>query len=150
MELKLPPVIVFFCFALIMYVLDTVLPFGFFDFFGRLVLVKILIGLAVIVSLISLGQFYFKKTTVDPTKPEKASSLVTNGVFSVSRNPMYFAMLLLLLALGLVLSNAFNTMVAAGFVGYMNKFQIIPEERMLLEKFGKQFKDYMSRTRRWF
>ncbi len=150
MELKLPPVIVFFCFALIMYVLDTVLPFGFFDFFGRLVLVKILIGLAVIVSLISLGQFYFKKTTVDPTKPEKASSLVTNGVFSVSRNPMYFAMLLLLLALGLVLSNAFNTMVAAGFVGYMNKFQIISEERMLLEKFGKQFKDYMSRTRRWF
>lgn len=150
MELKLPPVIVFFCFALIMYVLDTLLPFGFFDFFGRLVLVKILIGLAVIVSLVSLGQFYFNKTTVDPTKPEKASSLVTNGVFSVSRNPMYFAMLLLLLALGLVLCNAFNTLVAAVFVGYMNRFQVIPEERMLQEKFGKIYKDYMCRTRRWF
>lgn len=150
MELKLPPVIVFFCFALMMYVLNTVLPFGFFDFFGRLVLVKILIGLAVIVSLVSLGQFYYNKTTVDPTKPDKASSLVTNGIFSVSRNPMYFAMLLLLLALGLVLSNAFNTITASGFVGYMNKFQIIPEERLLLEKFGKKYKEYVSRTRRWF
>jgi protein-S-isoprenylcysteine O-methyltransferase Ste14 len=150
MELKLPPVIVFFCFALMMYVLNTVLPFGFFDFFGRLVLVKILIGLAVIVSLVSLGQFYYNRTTVDPTKPDKASSLVTNGIFSVSRNPMYFAMLLLLLALGLVLSNAFNTITAAGFVGYMNKFQIIPEERLLLEKFGKKYKEYVSRTRRWF
>ncbi|HEA80807.1 MAG TPA: isoprenylcysteine carboxylmethyltransferase family protein, partial [Maribacter sp.] len=40
--------------------------------------------------------------------------------------------------------------IAALFVGYMNRFQIIPEERILLEKFGRSFKDYCILTRRWF
>ena len=63
---------------------------------------------------------------------------------------MYLAMLLLLLALGLKFGNAFNVLLAAGFVSFMNRFQIIPEERMLLEKFGREFKDYCTKTRRWF
>ncbi len=150
MELKVPPVIVFIVFALAMYLLDLVLPVGFFDFFGRALLAQVLVGIAVVVGGLSLIPFFMKKTTVDPTKPEKASVLITNGVYRFSRNPMYFALLVLLLALGLILGNAFNTLVAAGFVGYMNRFQIIPEERMLLEKFGRSYKDYLARTRRWF
>lgn len=150
MELKVPPVIVFIVFALAMYLLDLVLPVGFFDFFGRALLAQVLVGIAVVVGGLSLLPFFMKKTTVDPTKPEKASVLITNGVYRFSRNPMYFALLVLLLALGLILGNAFNTLVAAGFVGYMNRFQIIPEERMLLQKFGRSYKDYLARTRRWF
>jgi protein-S-isoprenylcysteine O-methyltransferase Ste14 len=63
---------------------------------------------------------------------------------------MYLAMLLLLLAFGVKLGNAFNTLVAAGFVAYMNRFQIVPEERILLDKFGRSFKEYCTLTRRWF
>lgn len=150
MELKVPPVIVFIVFALAMYLLNLVLPVGFFDFFGRILLAKILVGIAVVVGCLGLVPFFVKKTTVDPTKPEKASVLITNGVYKFSRNPMYFSLLVVLLALGILLGNAFNTLVAAGFVGYMNRFQIIPEERMLLEKFGKPYKEYLTRTRRWF
>lgn len=150
MELKLPPVIVFLLFALGMYLLSLWLPFGFFEFFGRLLLAKVLIGLAIIIGLISLVQFFRSKTTVNPQKPNRASSLVTNGLYAFSRNPMYLALLLLLLALGLYFGNAFNTLIAAGFVGYMNRFQIIPEERLLLDKFGKAYTQYLTRTRRWF
>ena len=150
MELKLPPVIVFLLFALGMYLLSLWLPFGFFDFFGRLLLAKVLIGLAVTIGLISLVQFFRSKTTVNPQKPNRASSLVTNGLYAFSRNPMYLALLLLLLAVGLYFGNAFNTLIAAGFVGYMNRFQIIPEERLLLDKFGKAYTQYLTKTRRWF
>lgn len=150
MELKLPPAIVFLLFALGMYLLSSLLPFGFFEFFGRLVLVKIFIGLATVIGLVSVIQFLVSKTTVNPTTPDKASSLVTKGLYKFSRNPMYLAMLLVLLAVGLKFGNAFNTLIAAGFVGYMNRFQIVPEERMLLAKFGKQYKEYLAKTRRWF
>ncbi|WP_244745039.1 methyltransferase family protein [Maribacter dokdonensis] len=133
-----------------MYLLDLVLPIGYFDFFGRLMLAKFLVGIGMVIALLALLQFRFAKTTVDPTKPDKAQSLVVSGVFKFSRNPMYLALLLILLALGIFLGNAFNTLVAAGFVAYMNRFQIIPEEQILLNKFGRSFKDYCILTRRWF
>lgn len=150
MELKVPPVIVFTVFALAMYLLDLILPVGFFEFFGRELLAQVLVGIALVLGGLGLFPFFMEKTTVDPTKPEKASVLITNGIYKFSRNPMYFALLVLLLSFGLILGNAFNSLVAAGFVGYMNRFQIIPEERILLMKFGKPYKEYFTRTRRWF
>ena len=150
MELKLPPALVFLFFGLGMYLVSKFLPFGFFDFSGRTILFRVLLGLAVVISIIALVQFYRAKTTIDPSNPAKTSFLVTKGVYRISRNPMYLAMLLLLLALGIALGNAFNTLIAAGFVAFMNRFQIIPEERFLLDKFGSSFKEYCTLTRRWF
>lgn len=150
MELKVPPALVFLCFGLMMYLLAEFLPIGYFDFYGRMLLTKILVGIGVLIGVLALFQFKSASTTIDPTKPDKASNLVVGGIFKFSRNPMYLALLLVLLALGVFLGNAFNTLIAAGFVGYMNRFQIIPEERILLEKFGRSFKDYCILTRRWF
>ncbi|WP_419211799.1 methyltransferase family protein [Maribacter sp. X9] len=150
MELKLPPALVFLFFGLGMYLVAKFLPVGFFDFFGRNLLFGVLVVLAVVLMIIALIQFYRARTTIDPSKPIKTAKLVTNGVYTFSRNPMYLAMLLLLLALGVALGNAFNTLIAAGFVAYMNHFQIVPEERFLLEKFGREYKEYCTLTRRWF
>lgn len=150
MELKLPPALVFLFFGLGMYLVAKFLPFGFFDFFGRTILFRVLLGLAVLISIIALVQFYRSRTTIDPVKLDKTSHLVTDGVYKFSRNPMYLAMLLLLLALGVALGNAFNILVTAGFVAYMNRFQIIPEERFLLKKFERVYREYCTLTRRWF
>lgn len=150
MELKLPPAVVVFVFALAMYLLSRFLPFGYFDFFGRLWLAKILLVIAILILCVSLIQFFRSKTTIDPTVPSKSTKLVTKGLYKFSRNPMYLAMLLILLALGLKLGNAFNVLLAAGFVSYMNRFQIVPEERVLTKKYGKDFIGYCTKTRRWF
>ena len=133
-----------------MYLLATFLPVGYFDFFGRIALMWILFFLGMAVALAALIQFYRARTSVDPLKPEKASSLVTHGVYSFSRNPMYLALLLILLAWGLKLGNAFNTLLAAGFVSLMNRLQIRREEASLMEKFGKEYSKYCSEVRRWF
>ena len=150
MRLKLPPLIVFVIFLGFMHLLSTFLPVGNFDFFGRIYLMMVLLGLAFFITCVSLLQFYLAKTTVDPKKPSKASKLVTTGIYGYSRNPMYLAMLLVLLAWGLWLGNAFNTLLAATFVGYMNKFQIEPEERALTALFGKEYQQFCSQVRRWF
>lgn len=150
MELKVPPVVVFLCFGLMMYLFAEFLPIGYFEFYGRMLLAKILVGAGIVIVMLALIQFKISKTTVDPTKPDKASNLVVGGIYKFSRNPMYLAMLLFLLALGVFLGNAFNILVAAGFVSYMNRFQIIPEEQILKEKFGRSYMAYCSLTRRWF
>lgn len=150
MKLKIPPAFVFLFFAGIMYLLAKLLPVGTFDFFGRRYLTIVLFVLAILISIVSLYQFYKAKTTVDPTIPSKASRLVTGGIYKYSRNPMYLGMLLILLAFGLKLGNAFNTITAAFFVAYMNRFQIGPEEEVLSDLFGKEYRYYCSQVRRWF
>ncbi|THV59683.1 isoprenylcysteine carboxylmethyltransferase family protein [Flagellimonas alvinocaridis] len=150
MNLRIPPALVLLIFGGLMYVLDEFLPFGEFDFFGRTTLVSILVGLGVLVMLIAIIQFFWAKTTVDPLNPQKAKKLVTNGIYNFTRNPMYLGMLLFLLAFGLWLGNAFNTLLAAGFVSYMNHFQIRNEEKALEEVFGKEYRMYSKITRRWF
>ena len=150
MKLKVPPVFVFLVFGLLMYLLATFLPVGYFDFFGRRYLMIVLLTIAVCISAIALFQFFKSKTTINPSKPSKATKLVSSGIYQYSRNPMYLGLLLLLLAWGLFLGNAFNILLAAGFVSYMNRFQIVPEEETLSKLFGKEYAQYCILVRRWF
>ncbi len=150
MKWRIPPVLVMLFFGGFMYLLNRFLPFGGFDFFGRQELAIFLSVLAFFVVILAILQFVRAKTTIDPMGRRKTSRLVTNGVFRYTRNPMYLGMLLILLAFGLKLGNAFNTLLAAGFVYYMNHFQIKLEEKTLMELFGKQYRLYCKQTRRWF
>ena len=102
MALKLPPAIVFILFAGIMYLLAAFLPVGYFEFYGRTLLIKILLTLSILLGLISLVQFFRARTSVDPLNPSKAQKLVTGGLYNYSRNPMYLTLLLILLAWGLL------------------------------------------------
>ena len=73
----------------------------------------------------------------------------SSGVYRFSRNPMYLGFLLILAAWAIHLSNALAALFLPAFVVYMNRFQIEPEERVLLAKFGPAFSQYMATVRRW-
>ncbi|GGG47310.1 isoprenylcysteine carboxyl methyltransferase [Croceivirga lutea] len=150
MKIKIPPVVVFLIFSVLMFLLAKYLPVGQFDFFGRVVLSYILGGAGVLLGSIAVLQFLKNKTTVDPINIDKANKMVITGLYKFSRNPMYLALLLVLIAIGLQLQNAFNTILAAAFVYFMNHFQILPEEVLLEKKFGKEFRLYKKAVRRWF
>ena len=124
MRIKIIPPLVMLLFGGVMYLVTRILPFGQFDFFGRKELAAFLLGLAILMMFLALFQFKRIKTTTNPIDLTKTSALVVQGIFKYSRNPMYLAMLLVLLAFGLRLGNAFNILVASGFVYYMNHFQI--------------------------
>lgn len=144
------PPLVLLVFAGIMIAVAKFLPFGQFDFFGRHELTYFFWIIGLVIMATAVVQFRMARTTTDPTTPEKTNQLVISGLFGYTRNPMYLAMLLFLLGLGLKLGNAFNTLVAAGFVYYMNHFQIKTEEQALEQLFGKEYKLYCKAVRRWF
>lgn len=88
-------------------------------------------------------------TTVNPLQPDRSSSLVASGIYTLSRNPMYLGFLMLLTAWGIYLSNAVALVFLPVFILYMNRFQIEPEERALTSRFGQEFVEYTRRVRRW-
>jgi protein-S-isoprenylcysteine O-methyltransferase Ste14 len=87
------------------------------------------------------------KTPVNPNaQPEH---LVTGGPFGISRNPIYLGNTLLLIGLGLVTEIAWFLPIALIAAFITQKVAIEREERWLAEKFGKRFRDYAKRVRRW-
>lgn len=149
LELKIPPVAVFGLFAVLMWLAAAVTADHAFNATFRSALIATLLLASAVFGL--GGVLWFKRagTTVHPLKPEKSSSLVTGGIFRLSRNPMYLALLLALLAWGLYLSNLYSLAVCLLFVPWMNRFQIRPEERAMETLYGEDFLRYMAATRRW-
>jgi len=91
----------------------------------------------------------FKKygTTVKPF--EESNVLVTEGVFRVSRHPMYLGMVLILLGAAVLLGSVTPFAVVAVLAVVFDRVFIAPEERMLEEAFAERFREYRKRVRRW-
>jgi protein-S-isoprenylcysteine O-methyltransferase Ste14 len=93
--------------------------------------------------------FRIAKTTVNPLKPETVSSLVVTGIYWLTRNPMYLGMLIVLIGWAAFLANIVAVALTLSFVFYLNRFQIIPEEKALTTRFGREFEAYRANVRRW-
>jgi len=115
----------------------------------KIALVAILAAAGVAFDLLGLLAFRAARTTINPFKPERASAMVIRGVYRISRNPMYVGLALLLLAWAVYLSALLPFAGPVIFALYITRFQIKPEERALLAKFGPAFAQYMSSVRRW-
>ena len=109
----------------------------------------VLIGTAICIDITAIYAFYKAKTTIDPLRPEKASMIVTSGPFRFTRNPMYLGLSLLLAGWGLIQNSWLLVPAVIGFVIYMTHMQIIPEEKILAEKFGEPYLRYQQTVRRW-
>jgi protein-S-isoprenylcysteine O-methyltransferase Ste14 len=89
------------------------------------------------------------RTTPNPFRPQQASSLVTTEVYRFTRNPMYLGLLVGLLGWAAFLCSASALLGPVAFVAYSARFQIVPEERLQLAKFGAAYAEYATRVRRW-
>jgi protein-S-isoprenylcysteine O-methyltransferase Ste14 len=94
-------------------------------------------------------RFQRERTTVNPMDPSKASRLVTQSVFRISRNPMYLGLLLLLIGWAAWLGTASPWLIAPLFVIVITVAQIIPEERALHKLFGQEYVAYQRSVSRW-
>ena len=75
--------------------------------------------------------------------------LVTTGIYRKTRNPMYVALAMALLAWAVWLAHPLALAGVVAFVAWMNRYQIAPEERALHALFGTEFERYRSEVRRW-
>lgn len=106
-----------------------------------------LMGIGVIA--LAVMRFVRFQTTVNPLAPEEASTLVQDGIFAYTRNPMYLGMALILFSLVLYGGHSIAMVWLLLFVLYIHVFQILPEERVMREKFGEEYDAYCRDVRRW-
>ena len=148
MKNRVPPPIVTLICALLIYLSKPFFPELIFNYSNQIFLFFLISGLSII--LISFQTFKRQKTTINPIKIEKASSLVTNGIFKHSRNPMYLGMVLILISIAIKFNFYGGILVVGFFVYFITSFQILPEEKAMLKLFGEDFINYKNKTRRWF
>lgn len=149
LELKIPPVIVTaFCAAMMWLVFFTA-PAYQFTLPSRHALGSILLFIGAGIALSGVLSFARAKTSVNPLNPDAATSLVKTGIYRFTRNPMYLGFLIGLLGWAIYLGSALALLLLPVYVLYMNRFQILPEERALSARFGKIFSDYAGKVRRW-
>jgi protein-S-isoprenylcysteine O-methyltransferase Ste14 len=83
----------------------------------------------------------------DPGLP--TSKLITTGVFSVSRNPLYLGGICLLAGIALVLNLPWSLVLLLPAFVACHYLLVAPEERYLAAKFDREYAQYAALVRRW-
>ena len=105
------------------------------------------IAVSGLLGLWGLRLFRRRGTTIEPGR--RATRLVTDGPYRFTRNPMYLALALVLLGVGLLLGAGWALVVVPVFMILIEVLFIRPEEAMLREEFGDGYGAYRRGTRRW-
>ena len=91
----------------------------------------------------------FRKAETPVPTYRTPKALVTGGVYRLTRNPIYLAMLLLIAGLAVALDNIWLFAGAAVFQHIIRWGVIAREEPFLEAKFGEEYRAFKQRTRRW-
>jgi len=142
----LPPAYFFsaIAFALLahfLFPLGILIPFG-WRFAG---LLPVAAGIAL--NIAADRQFKRCGTTVKPL--QRSSVLVIDGVFRLSRNPMYLGMVLIVSGVALFEGSVTPWIAVVALAVLLDRIFILREEKMLNETFGAAFEEYRRRVRRW-
>lgn len=150
LELKIPPPLVTLVFGALMWGVSRIAPVLDTPESARIAVALAVFAAGFAIAVAGVISFRLAKTTVNPLKPETTTSLVTSGIFGVTRNPMYLGLILALVAWAVYLASPVTLIGPVLFWLYITRFQIIPEERAMAKLFGSGYTDYTAKVRRWF
>lgn len=100
-----------------------------------------------ILALIAIYGFRKAKTGAVPFS--KSTTLVTDGVYRFTRNPMYLGMALLLAGLAIKLGSLGAWLPIPLFVAIIQRQFIVNEEIFLTAIYGDQYRQFCQKVRRW-
>ena len=80
---------------------------------------------------------------------DEPNKLVTEGIYKITRNPMYLGFVLLLIGVAVILGSASVFSIVIIFSIITDLWYIRYEERALEKKFGSAYDTYKSKVRRW-
>lgn len=149
MKLRIPPVVQFFMCGIAMLLTSIYVPGLSYDSSVLKIPARIIGAGGVILLVLAIAAFVKAQTTVNPHQPETASTLVTKGLYRISRNPMYLAMAMLLMAGAILLGSWAAFIGPVVFIALITHLQIKPEEEILRNQFGELYVAYCQQTRRW-
>ena len=149
LEHRIPPPLVFALIGVAMWLVRGVTVQIPMDVSARGIVAGLLAFAGIAFGLAGAAAFRRARTTIDPHRPEAASSLVVGGIYRVTRNPMYLGLAAILLAWAVYLAAPVAFAGPLLFVLYITLLQIVPEERTLAAKFGPEYAAYRQGVRRW-
>ena len=145
LTLRIPPLLLFVVIVLAMW-----LGRGEAQGTGLLlVLATVLLLVGAVLGGGALLHFRRERTSVHPIRLQQSRVLVTQGVYRISRNPMYLGLLCWTMALACYLGGMGVWIGPLVLWGWLDRFQIVPEERALQARFGEAYAEYCRRVRRW-
>ena len=114
---------------------------------GMKILGIIFIVISLFFLISSLRQFFQSKNTLVTMKP--AFSLQTNGIYQITRNPMYLGLAIVYLGLSCLIGNWWNIILLPFLFLLVQQYIIKKEENYLGRRFGKEYAAYKDKVRRW-
>ena len=110
-------------------------------------LAVIILSISLVINILAYREF---KKSLTPYEPfVKPKVLIRNGIFTVSRNPVYLALILSQFGLAFVFDTLWIHFTAFILWILLDIFIVRDEEKMLYETFKNKYIDYKKMTRRW-
>ncbi len=145
--LRFPPPLLLVAAVAVAWLIDLQQPLPIVDG-GKLWLVGgIVILLALVIAVTALLQFFTHKTHIEPWHP--TTTIIEQGLYRFSRNPIYLAFCITAVGIGLLLNSWWVVASAAPLKSLLQRLVIRREETYLEKKFGEGYLDYKRRVRRW-
>lgn len=146
-EVRMPPPLIHLGGLLVGYGLDQALGWQ-FAVPGRLYTAAACLAVAgAVLAGLALFTLIHHRTTFLPHRA--ATTLVTGGVFRISRNPIYLAFALLHLGCATALGSPGMLAMLLPVLYVMDRHVIAAEEAFHQQQFGEQWQQYQARVRRW-
>ncbi|MDP9618021.1 MULTISPECIES: isoprenylcysteine carboxylmethyltransferase family protein [Stenotrophomonas] len=149
LETRVPPPLAMLLCAAIGYMGSRWQPGGALQLPMPELLAGLVMVFGVVLNLLPKLAFRRVGATVNPLRPAASSVLVTHGVYRYTRNPMYLGQATVLAGAMLYLQNLAALLAVPLFVLYINRWQIVPEERALSARFPEAYAAFRQRVRRW-
>ena len=104
-------------------------------------------GLALAIAIWAFSTFRRRHTS--PEFGKVVASLVQDGPYRFSRNPLYVALILILAGFACALNNAWLALAVPVLLVVLDRFVVVREELFLADLFGPAYASYRARVRRW-
>jgi len=149
-DVVLIPIILFFLYSIVSLIFNLPFPTILIKSFWHIDLLNILAIVICTASLIWFGitlNIFGKsfRVGIDENTTEK---LITNGTFSISRNPIYLAFMAFFIGIFIVYPNITSS-IGLIFIIAMIHRQILREEKFLNNHYGKEYEEYCNKVRRY-
>lgn len=145
-----PPPLIYAVGLAIGFLLHRLLPVKAFSRAPRalpLTLGSTCISLGLTIITLGFRQMQKAHTNVNPIQP--ATTIVTEGPFRFTRNPLYLGLTLFYAGISLLVNSLWMVLLLPIVILFMTIGVIEREERYLERKFGMQYLTYKQRVRRW-
>jgi protein-S-isoprenylcysteine O-methyltransferase Ste14 len=139
----------------VLFIICIVIMIGFWRMFPMVLFIPFPINLlGILVFAIGLGiakrgSDVFEKTGTNIETFNNPDILVTDGLFRISRNPMYLGFLTALVGMAVLMGNLSSFLVAFCFFIVTDRWYITFEKNTMTRTFGERYTEYKSTTRRW-